>query len=148
MDVGTDNYAPETVLEFLKDASAAFDITNILAPTSSGMDELTYEMKLTAPPGTYSLCYCDAQMDNTLFDAGDAKTTAKPAFGMKVAPSTAFTDITVGSRSLSQHVCMTKCAAGCVGDDCFCSGYDTAEGNMMEVYCLSPPLCRSVCDEP
>merc|ERR1719324_1602516 len=71
----------------------------------------------------------------------------KPTFGEKAAASTTFSDIPVGSRQLSEHICSTKCAAGCVGDDCFCSGYDNDEGNMMEVYCLSPPLCRSVCDD-
>jgi len=142
------NLAAETVLEFLKDPSGAFDMKNVLAPSSSTVEELTYDLELIAEPGTYSLCYCDAQMDETLFDAGDGKTTVKPAFGQKATASTAWPDTTaVGSRLLSEHICSTKCAAGCVGDDCFCSGYDTAEGNMMEVYCLSPPLCRSVCDE-
>merc|ERR1719191_2311445 len=42
---------------------------------------------------------------------------------------------------------MTKCAAGCVGDDCFCSGFDETAGDMSKVYCLSPSLCRSVCDD-
>jgi hypothetical protein len=144
---GKDNPAPETVLEFLKDTSAAFDIGNILGPSSSGTEELTYDLELTAGPGTYSLCYCDAQMDSTLFQAGDGKTTAKPAFGQKAAASTAFIDMPVGSRMLSAHVCSTKCAAGCVGDDCFCSGFEPGAGDMSEVYCLSPSLCRSTCDD-
>merc|ERR1719407_113418 len=146
-DEPTENLAPETVLEFLKDSSGAFDMANALAPSSSTVDELTYDLELTTPPGTYSLCYCDAQMDSTLFDAGDGKTTAKPAFGQKAAGSTSFTDITVGSRLLSAHICTTKCAAGCVGDDCFCSGFEQGEGDLTNVYCISPSLCRSVCDE-
>jgi hypothetical protein len=146
-DISTDNPAPETILEFLKDTSAAFDIGNVIGPSSSGTEELTYDLELTTPPGTYSLCYCDAQMDSTLFEAGDGKTTAKPAFGQKAAASTAFTDMPVGSRMLSAHVCSTKCAAGCVGDDCFCSGFEQGAGDMSEVYCLSPSLCRSVCDD-
>jgi hypothetical protein len=86
-------------------------------------------------------------MDNTLFDAGDSKTTAKPTFGQKASPSTTWTDITVETRLLSAHICSTKCAAGCVGDDCFCSGYEEGEGDLTNVYCISPSLCRSVCDE-
>jgi hypothetical protein len=141
------NLAGETVVEFLKDSTASFSSANVLGASSSTVDELVYDLELTAPAGTYSLCYCDAQLDNTLFDAGDGKTTMKPSFGKKGAASTTFTDLTVGSRLLSEHICSTKCAAGCVGDDCYCSGYDLTEGDMSEVYCLSPSLCRSVCDD-
>jgi hypothetical protein len=141
------NLAGETTLEFLKDPTLSFNMANVLGPSSSTVDELTYDLELEAPPGIYSICYCDAQMDETLFDAGDGKTTVKPAFGQKAAASTSFSDPTVGSRPLSEHICSTKCAAGCIGDDCFCSGFDHAEGDMSEVYCLSPPMCRSVCDE-
>jgi hypothetical protein len=146
-DFPAENPSPQIVLEFLKDASAAFDMANALAPSSSTVDGLKYELELTTPPGTYSICYCDAQTDATLFDAGDGKTTAKPTFGKKAAGSTSFTDVPVGSRALSAHVCMTKCAAGCVGDDCFCSGFDETAGDMSTVYCLSPVLCRSACDD-
>merc|ERR1719247_860293 len=142
-----ENFAGEFFLEFLKDSSASFSGANVLPPSSSTVDELVYDLELTAPAGTYSLCYCDAQLDNTLFDAGDGQTTMKPSFGMKGAASTTFTDLTVGSRLLSAHICTTKCAAGCVGDDCYCSGYDLTEGDMSEVYCLSPSLCRSACDD-
>lgn len=142
-----ENFAPTTVLEFVKDSSGSFDMMNVLGPSASGADGLTYDLELTAPPGTYSLCYCDSQMDNTLFDAGDSKTTAKPTFGQKASPSTTWTDIPVETRLLSAHICSTKCAAGCVGDDCFCSGYEEGEGDLTNVYCISPSLCRSVCDE-
>lgn len=142
-----ENFAPTTVLEFVKDSSGSFDMMNVLGPSASGADGLTYDLELTAPPGTYSLCYCDSQMDNTLFDAGDSKTTAKPTFGQKASPSTTWTDISVETRLLSAHICSTKCAAGCVGDDCFCSGYEEGEGDLTNVYCISPSLCRSVCDE-
>jgi hypothetical protein len=145
-DEPTENLAGETVLEFLKDPSGMFSMANVLAPSSSTVGELTYDMEIATAPGTYSLCYCDAQLDSTLYDAGDGKTTMKPSFGEKAAASTTFTDFTVGSRLLSEHICSTKCAAGCVGDDCFCSGYDMV-GDMSEVYCLSPSLCRSVCDD-
>jgi hypothetical protein len=144
-DEPTENLAPEIVLEFMK--GPEFDLANALPPSSSSVDALTYDLELTAAPGTYSLCYCDAQYDTTLFDAADGKTTAKPTFGQKATASTSFTDIPVGSRALSEHVCSTKCAAGCVGDDCFCSGFDSAGGDMSTVYCLSPALCRSTCDE-
>merc|ERR1719313_756654 len=107
------NLAGETKLEFLKDPTGSFDMANVLAPSSSTVEELTYDLQLAAEPGTYSVCYCDAQMDETLFDAGDGKTTMKPSFGMKGAASTAWpATAEVGSRSLSEHICATKCAAG------------------------------------
>jgi hypothetical protein len=134
--------------EFLKDGTAMFDPSNIIAATSSSATGLTFDVQLTSAttPGTFTMCYCNSNVDETLVVQGDMQTTYKATFGSVLAENTGFTGLVVGSRDISEHVCEEKCHAGCLGSDCFCSGFDDAAVDATAAFCLSPEMCRDVCD--
>jgi len=54
--------------------------------------------------------------------------------------------VMVQSRDISSHICEKKCHAGCIGDDCYCSGFDDSAVDSATAYCLPPDLCREACD--
>jgi hypothetical protein len=138
----------DTVVQFLKDSTTGFSAANIIAATSSSPTGLTFDVQLAGEtvPGTYTMCYCNSNVDDTLLVQGDSQTTYKTTFGTVLEPLTNFTGLMVGSRDIEEHVCMGKCHAGCIGSDCFCSGFDDPAVDSSVAYCLSAAMCREVCD--
>jgi hypothetical protein len=135
-------------VEFLKDGATGFDPMNIIAAATSSPTGLTFDVQLDgdSTPGTYTMCYCNSNVDDTLLVQGDAQTTYKTTFGKVYNSKNDFTGLTVGSRDISEHICESKCHAGCIGSDCFCSGFDDAAVTAADAYCLSPDMCRETCD--
>jgi hypothetical protein len=143
-----ENDLPEETLEFLKQPVGAggFSRFNVLPPTASTDAGISFAAQLSADttPGLYTLCYCDANLDTTLQDTGDKGTT----YLSKPGQMTAATITGWANAALADDICETKCKAGCVGDDCFCSGYDPTDTTVLfeQIYCTSPQKCRAACD--
>jgi hypothetical protein len=95
----------------------------------------------TAPPGAYAVCYCDAADDVSPFTGAPSEFTYSRVLGVQGSGTTSWsTTPQVGSRSLDEHLCTTKCDGGCVGSDCFCGG-----GRAADAYCLGHELCGAAC---
>jgi len=98
-------------------------------------------------PGTYSLCYCDDQLDKTLEDFGNGAYTYSLEDHLRLDPvpaaSLLATGAFAGQASVGAHECAQKCKYGCVGSTCSC---EDGEGAEADVLCLSTALCRSACD--
>merc|ERR1719265_242861 len=128
------------------------DGTGFVATAALGPDvETSSESGLAFPvvfedvaPGTYSLCYCDDQLDKTLEDFGNGAYTYSLEDHVRLPPiaasSLGSTGAFAGQDSVGAHECSAKCKYGCVGSTCYC---EEAEA---DVLCLSTALCRSACD--
>jgi hypothetical protein len=134
----------DLVHEFLKDTTG-FSRANVLPPTAVTDSAYTYAVQLSedTAPGTYHLCYCDANTDETLQDTGDKGTTYTSTPGEKRTASTSWS---MENSTLADDLCDAKCKAGCVGDHCHCEDFDATDGSMSTTYCLSPEKCQAACD--
>merc|ERR1719389_491478 len=75
---GTFTGSTEAIIEFFNDRSSfAYDLV-VSADASSTADGLVFNALYSGvEPGTYSLCYCSDQLDETLEEMGDGETTYK-----------------------------------------------------------------------
>merc|ERR1719460_2783834 len=109
-----------------------------------------FDMRGKSPnesPGTFTMCYCDDQKDNTLELLGNSDTTYKLYDDVKcgLTPYPVDAELyVVANLFIPEHQCEAKCSKGCTGPFCFCSGYDKTSKD--ETLCLSPALCREACD--
>jgi hypothetical protein len=136
-------------IEFLVDAtgfSAASAITvNSGTSTSEG---LTFSARVGAvDSGQYSVCYCDDLVDATLEDFGDGEMTYSIVDDQLLTDLATLDTMTgtgafAGFDSVAAHVCTTKCAAGCVGPNCYCEGMSAG----LTALCLPKGLCMEACD--
>jgi hypothetical protein len=141
-------------IEFVQD-STGFDYSFAMHPsrTDSTAAGLAFDMKLTADPGTYNLCYCDDQEDDTLEDRGDGETMYRLTEDKLFAYADHLAKASVNGVSvegltddLSGHECSTKCSMGCTGPTCYCDGY-VGDARTNDLYfCLPPKLCQEACD--
>jgi hypothetical protein len=144
--------ADALTLEFVNDYSDfGYDLVVKADAAASTADGLVFEALYSGvAPGTYSLCYCSDQLDETLEEMGDYETTYKLKDDNKQSANLAKTDAAVTAAKLSEKdlttfECHNECSMGCTGPDCYCDGYKTAvlDGTY---FCLPPSLCRAACD--
>jgi len=144
--------ADALTLEFVNDYSDFdYDLVVKADAAASTADGLVFEALYSGvAPGTYSLCYCSDQLDETLEEMGDYETTYKLKDDNKQSANLAKTDAAVTAAKLSDKdlttfECHNECSMGCTGPDCYCDGYKTAvlDGTY---FCLPPSLCRDACD--
>jgi hypothetical protein len=140
-------------------------------------DENGYAFKLTvstdeaggiAGPGTFDVCYCDAQTDTSLDLDPNPNTTDSDSTYQLLAPDAACTptplNVTDRHSTLlastdvhsdyQEHFCAQKCARGCSGQNCFCDSFDPDtmmggdknDAGMAGPLCASAPLCRDACE--
>jgi len=118
---------------------------------SSNADGLAFNMLLSATtsPGTYKVCYCSGQLDQSLAVFGDGDTTYQLTEDLKCNDAVVTLS---GSNSqllgmpLADHECQAKCASGCVGPHCYCDGYLEAKRSAPGALCLPKHLCADACD--
>merc|ERR550514_1114907 len=144
--------ADALTLEFVNDYSDfGYDLVVKADAAASTADGLVFEALYSGvAPGTYSLCYCSDQLDETLEEMGDYETTYKLKDDNKQSANLAKIDAAVTAAKLSDKdlttfECHNECSMGCTGPDCYCDGYKTAvlDGTY---FCLPPSLCRAACD--
>jgi len=104
-------------------------------PTDS---KVVFDFALAAstPTGTYNLCYCNDQQDNTLAVLGDSAKT------YKLQDDTVCHAKGVIDMDSDADSCVTKCSAGCVGPNCHCSGLPEAQKGAL---CLPKEECAARC---
>jgi hypothetical protein len=143
----------EFAIEFVNDRTG-FDYANVLtANAESTADGLVFDVILgnSTPVGTYAVCYCDDQSDDTLDNLGDGETTYALADDRKLTgvSSGSLAAVTIAGKTLAEHECAAKCSTGCVGPSCYCDGYVGAARDDDSYLCLPPSLCRQACgDDP
>jgi len=152
-ELNTDEDGPsmEQKIEFEYEATGFYHQEMVIsASPESEAGSLVYDLSLLPdmdPTVEYTVCYCDEQKDFTLEDLGDSDTTYKLYDDVKCKETVYPMDVDtvmVAGLPAEQHQCEQKCAKGCTGPFCFCSGYDDSAGD--ETLCLSPALCREACD--
>jgi hypothetical protein len=152
-ELNTDTEGPGSaqVIEFEYEATGFYHQEMVIpASMESEAGGLVYDLSLLPsmdPTVEYTVCYCDEQKDFTLEDLGDSDTTFKLYDDLKCSETVYpvdVADVTVAGLPAEEHQCESKCAKGCTGPFCFCSGYDDTAGD--ETLCLSPALCREACD--
>lgn len=139
-------------IPFVWDKKSTFDHTRAtLLPTTGSSTEQSFHLELSAgtDAGAYRMCYCDESEDPTLVDYGLNDFTFVSVrdghSGTDCLPVWSHDNTTVGTRLLSEHKCVPKCEAGCVGSDCFCHESDS-DLLFNDVYCLNSTLCRDACE--
>merc|ERR1719305_1162734 len=120
---------------------AGFDMETSTAKVKLGASsetEVVFDFALGAstPPGTYNLCYCNDQQDITLAVLGDSAETYKLQDDT-VCHAKGIIDMDADADS-----CVSKCSAGCVGPNCYCSGLPEAEKGAL---CLPKEECAAKC---
>merc|ERR1719161_2358010 len=139
----------EAIIEFVNDRSTFSPDLIVSADKTSTADGLVFTALYTGvEPGTYSLCYCSDQLDETLEEKGDGETTYKLEDDYKqtaniAAGATSGTDLL--GEPLAGFECAAMCSMGCTGPNCYCEGYKTAALDGTN-FCLPPSLCRDACD--
>merc|ERR1719327_1279788 len=124
--------------------------------TADGLS-FTFSLSEDTPPGTYSVCYCSGQEDDSLEDLGDGDTTYvleedKRCVGAGMVDAAA-SPVEIMELPLFEHSCMLKCSAGCVGPSCYCDGYNqgltlpSVSADLESAFCLPKHLCAEACDE-
>jgi hypothetical protein len=143
--------------ELTLDGSGFDSLKHTLSLSSSSRstaDELFFDVQLGlgTEPGTYSVCYCSGQEDESLSSAErNGDTTYKLREDRKcdttgavdVAASAAAGTEEILGFSLRAHACEAKCAAGCLGSHCYCQGYTGDQGDAL---CLPKAECAAACD--
>merc|ERR1719502_2599430 len=101
---------------------------------ASSEESVVFDFALAAstPPGTYNLCYCNDQQDITLAVLGDSAKT------YKLQDDTVCHAKGVIDMDSDADSCVTKCSAGCVGPNCYCSGLPEAKKGAL---CLPKETC-------
>merc|ERR1719305_1745372 len=120
---------------------AGFDMETSTAKVKLGASsetEVVFDFALGAstPPGTYNLCYCNDQQDITLAVLGDSAKT------YKLQDDTVCHAKGVIDMDADADSCVSKCSAGCVGPNCYCSGLPEAEKGAL---CLPKEECAAKC---
>merc|ERR1719443_606882 len=112
-------------------------------------------------PGTFDVCYCESQADDTLDGAGKTYTVDSKPGRCSAAKPEQIAEDSVGlpkwdvAAEFQDHFCAKKCARGCVRQDCFCDSFEpdtmftdeaeVADMNAIAPLCLSAVLCRDAC---
>jgi hypothetical protein len=151
-DDGPDSPAEDLVIIFTRVVDV-LPAQHTIAVSESTPDAYTFSLQLPEDVAEDELdvCYCNANDDTTLEVFGDGATTYKLVNDAKCGPVYSLDQAMVASpflyptgKRVIEHVCHTKCVAGCTGPYCFCSGYD--EDVTDDTLCLSPDLCREACE--
>lgn len=125
---------------FFVDKASEFATSNaVAAAATESLYSFTFAAGAAVAAGPYAVCYCDQDADAYLEDLGDGATTYQSTSDGLCTPET--------QGNHSHHDCWTKCHDGCVGDECFCGGYDAQSmGEDSGTLCLDAAMCRAACD--
>jgi len=144
-DTGGNALAADYSLEFFMDSGsgtpAGFDMETSTAKVKLGAssdEAVVFDFALAAstPPGSYNLCYCNDQMDITLAALGDSAET------YKLQDDTTCHAKGIIDMDADADSCVSKCSAGCVGPNCYCSGLPEAKKGAL---CLPKEECAAKC---
>jgi hypothetical protein len=140
------------------------NITADVDETSSTADGYVFTGTVgVVASGTYDVCYCNAQTDDSLAGAGttyavtEDRTCGSTPTGAGTNDDRTF-HVANYSTATSNHLCTVKCARGCVGQDCYCDAFDqdtmyvadTVGGldpDKPHALCMSVTMCRDACDD-
>merc|ERR1719305_857835 len=148
-DTAANALAAPYSLEFFMDSgsgtASGFDVETSTATVKLGASsddptdsKVVFDFALAAstPPGSYNLCYCNDQQDITLAVLGDSAKT------YKLQDDTVCHAKGVIDMDADADSCVSKCSAGCVGPNCYCSGLPEAKKGAL---CLPKETCASKC---
>jgi hypothetical protein len=120
--------------------------------TASTEEGLVFPVQLgETAPGTYNLCYCNDQEDETLISLGDGSSTYKLTDNAVCEETGGDEVIAPAEADVVADLCSTKCEKGCIGPDCYCDAYTDGEYSGEEALhskalCLPKEKCKTACD--
>jgi hypothetical protein len=134
-----------TILSPFTNVSTCAEALGSAAIKTAAATGYTFDVAIgaDAAAGEYSLCYCDASGDGSLFgdDVYWAPTLGQSCDTASYMAFASFEPETEAAR------CSTKCDRGCSGADCYCDAYlpVRSESLFADALCIPPTTCAALC---